>query len=91
MRPCPHSTMRFPALSTNEPRAKHALAALPCGLILAKHGRGRRPPRVYDCALRFYCIFCIIFLLHFPHYFSHLGFRYMKSARASCPGAWLLR
>ena len=29
------------------------------------------------------------FLLHFPHYFSRLRFRYMKSARATCPGAWL--
>ena len=29
------------------------------------------------------------FLLHFLHYFSCLRFRYMKSARASCPGAWL--
>lgn len=82
MRPCPYSTMRFPALSTNEPRAKHALAALPCGLILVKHGCGRLPPRAYDRALQFYCTFSIIFycisriifycppcLLHFLHYF----------------------
>ena len=70
------------------------LAALPCGLLLAKHGRGRQPPRTYDRARQFYCACCIIFycapcLLHFSHYFSRLCFRYMKKRQGKYPGAWL--
>ena len=75
-------------------------AALPRGLILAKHGCGRRPPRTYDHVRQFYCAFCIIFSCTFRIIFSctfctfriissSQPFLHRKSARASCPGAWL--
>ena len=38
-------------------------AALPCGLILAKYGRGRRPPLKHDRALRFFIAFSALFFI----------------------------
>ena len=82
-----YSIMPLPALSTNEPRAKHANRSFALRtLILAKHGCGRQPPRVYDCGAAVFIASSALFLLRLPHYFSHLGFRYIKSARAACPG-----
>ena len=37
--------------------------ALPCGLILAKHGRGRRLPRTYDRAPWFFIAFSALFFI----------------------------
>ena len=80
MRPCPYSTMPLPALSTNEPRTKHAsrgFALRP--LQNTDAGAGRHGRTIMRCG---FIAPSALFLLHFLHYFSRLRFRHMKSAKA---------